>query len=318
MEYIYLDWNVLQYMKHSTIITEKSINGPECEKIIKNLLKRYRFPFSEGHLRDLAISSKPENKKNIQEDLNYLKELSNGYVLGIDSNENLVTTNNVDILVFFDKIANEVESRPVFEFNDASFSVDMIKLPQNDLFRPLLESNNGVLDASVMKNFLLGMWNNMDNPDTYKIWRAQVAEIKSKFSATDTIIDQQSDYFKKIIPFLDFLVTDDLQILKNNFIKAMKAFASINDRNFDSFTQGNKIEQAYWLLDYHPNFRDRINKKNRPSNIDRDVKNLFFASQAKYYITEDNATFKKSSFVSEALTLKVKVLKMGEFCHKFY
>ena len=55
-----------------------------------------------------------------------------------------------------------------------------------------------------------------------------------------------------------------------------------------------------------------INKKNRPSNMHRDLKNLFFASDAKYYVTEDDATYKKSKFVARSLGLPVRVVKMDE------
>jgi len=61
-------------------------------------------------------------------------------------------------------------------------------------------------------------------------------------------------------------------------------------------------------LDFNQNFRDKIKKKNKPSNMLRDI---------KYYITEDDMTYKKSKFVCEALHLKVKILKMNEFINKF-
>lgn len=46
--------------------------------------------------------------------------------------------------------------------------------------------------------------------------------------------------------------------------------------------------------------------------MDRDLKNLFFASDAKYYVTEDDATYKKSKFVARSLGLTVRVVKMDE------
>ena len=66
------------------------------------------------------------------------------------------------------------------------------------------------------------------------------------------------------------------------------------------------------LLDFSPLFRDKINNKNRPSNMHRDLKNFFFASDAKYYVTEDDATYKKSKFVAGLLGLPVRVVKMDE------
>lgn len=311
MQYIYLDWNVIQYMKHSTVTD--SIDGVAFSALVKKLSKKYRFPFSEGHLRDLAVSFKSENIALVKDDLKYLYELSAGYVLGLDQNENFVMRNDVNIFKFFETIIAKVDIEPNFEITGESYSVDMEKLSKNNLFKQLLESNNGVMDINVMKNFLSKCWVFIDNPEFYKLFRNNISELKNRFARTDTVLDPQSDYFKSITPFLDFLVTDDLQILRNNFNEAMKAFSLINGRNFDCFKLGKKIEQAYSLLDYHHKFRDKINNKNRPSNIDRDIKNLFFASQAKYYITQDQSTYKKASLVCEVLPLNVKILNMSEF-----
>lgn len=315
MQYVYLDWNVIQYMKHSTVTN--SIDGVAFAELIKKLSKQYRFPFSEGHLTDLAVSLKSENLALIKDDLKYLYELSAGYALGFDPNVNLVIINNIDIFEFFERIATEVYNEPNFEITGTSYPVDMEKLPKNDLYRPFLELNNGVMDVTVMEGFISKLWTSIDDPEFYKQLRDDVSNLKKRFACTDTVLDQQSDYFKSTIPFLDFLVTDDLQILENNFHEAMRAFSSIDGRSFDSFKQGKKIQQAYALLDYHPKFRDKINKKNRPSNIYRDIKNLIFASQEKYYITEDKSTYKKASFVCKALSLNVKILNMSEFSHKF-
>ena len=65
-KYIYLDWNVIQYMKHDTIINE--INGTEFKILVKKLSKKYVFPWSEGHLQDLLISFKPSNLRYVEED----------------------------------------------------------------------------------------------------------------------------------------------------------------------------------------------------------------------------------------------------------
>ena len=315
MQYIYLDWNVIQYMKHS-IVTD-SVDGVAFSTLIKKLSKKYRFPFSEGHLRDLAISFKPENIALVEDDLKYLSELSAGYALGLDENENIKVINDVDIYKTFEDITEEPNIEPHIEITGENYSIDMEKLPKINLLKQLLESNNGVMDVNVMKDFLSQLLAHIDDPEYYKLFRKNVSELKKRFVCTDTVIDKQSDYFKSITPFLYFLVTDDLQVLESNFNDAMRAFGFINGKIFDSFKQGRKIEQAYALLDLHPKFRDKINKKNRPSNISRDIKNLFFASQAKYYITEDQSTYKKASFVCKVLSLDVKILNMSTFSYKF-
>lgn len=315
MKYVYLDWNVIQYMKHSTI--KDSINGSKFYELIKKLSGKYQFPFSEGHLKDLAVSFKPENKKYIDEDLNYINQLADGYALCMGENENLLITDDVNIHTFFNEIVFEVVDEPFFDIVGKSYNVDMKKLPKDNLFQPFLELNNGVLNSSVFKNSLSKIWSSIDDPEFYKLFREQISKLKYRFNGTDTILNQRSKYFKNLLPLLDFMVTKDVPVIHENFDSIINSFLSINGRKIENMTEGEKIEIAYMLLDFHPSFRDKINKKNRPSNIYRDVKNLFFASQAKYYVTEDQATLKKARFVCEVLNIKVKVVTMSEFTSKF-
>jgi len=315
MNYIYLDWNVIQYMKHQT--KTNSIDGKAFYDLVKKLSKRYVFPVSEGHLKDLAAGSTKTSRNIISQDLNFLKDISDGFVLGVDPNESLIPTNQVDIVTFFDSVANKQDGEPSFNVIGDTYQVDMVSLPKDDLLRPFLESNNGILDASVMQNFLANIWQLRDDPNFYKEFRNGVAKLKEKFIKTDTILNQESDSFNKIIPFLDFLGIDDENVLERKFDETLKAFLAIGGRNINNMKTGEKIQVAYMLLDFHPRFRDKVNKKNRPSNIGRDLKNFFFASQAKYYVTEDKATLKKAAFVSKYLSLKVKVENMSKFFSRF-
>ncbi|MCD9527570.1 hypothetical protein [Photobacterium carnosum] len=316
MNYVYLDWNVIQYMKHATV--QDSINGPEFLELVNKLSKKYKFPFSEGHLKDLAISLKPENKDHITADLDYLNALSQGYALGIiEDNESIIPTQQVDIYQFFEDIVSKIQLEPEINVTGGSYAIGTELLSKKSVFSPLLEENNGVLDSSVMSKMLQNLWISMDDHNFYKSFRLQVAELKNKFENVDTVIDQNSEYFKKIVPFLEFMTTEDLTNIVSDFEPVLTSFLSIDGRSIKGMTVGKKIEIGYMLLDYHPKLRDKVNKKNRPSNIARDCKNLFFASQANYYVTEDKATFKKSEFICKALSLKVKVVSMSDFTAKF-
>ena len=316
MKYIYLDWNVVQYMKNSTI--KDSINGPEFSNIVNKLSKKYQFPFSEGHLKDLAISFDPQNKTYVEKDLDYLNKISNGYALGtIDENDTLGTTNNVKIKELFYELLTEQSKEPKFDISNGEYHVDSSKVSDKGIFKPHLEKNNGILDQNVMLAVLQDLWVNMDDPKFYKQFRNQVSTLKSTFKKRGTILDKKSDYFKQLLPLLDFLSSDKPLNHIDDFENILQSFLSINGRVLDERKIGQKIELIYMLLDFHPYFMDKVNKKNRPSNINRDCKNLFFASQAKYYVTEDNSTFRKAYFVTKALCLKVTIIKMNDFLTKF-
>lgn len=302
-------------MKNSTV--QGSINGPEFANLVRKLSKKYQFPFSEGHLRDLAISFKPQNKSYVDEDLDYLNKISNGYALGtIDEIETLATTNNVNIKEFFNELLNEQSDEPVFDIFGGEYSVDSYKISDGDIFKPHLEKNNGILNKNVMLSVLQELWANIDNPNFYKSFRNQVSTLKSTFQKRDTILDKKSDYFKGFLPLLDFLCSEEPKY-QDNFEDVIQSFLSINGRILDERKIGQKIELVYMLLDFHPYFMDKVNKKNRPSNIGRDCKNLFFASQAQYYVTEDKSTFRKADFVIKALSMQVKVTTMSAFLARF-
>lgn len=75
---------------------------------------------------------------------------------------------------------------------------------------------------------------------------------------------------------------------------------------------------SYCLLDLHGDYREKLKKKITFDNIYRDGKNIWYASQAKYFITEDEATRKKAKFIYKAFKKDVKVWSMEEFCHNMY
>ncbi len=322
MKYIYLDWNVFQHIKHGTIIEKKYINGIEFKEQVEKLSNKYIFPYSEAHLKDLAIGDKEDY---IKEDLAFIEKLSKNHVLGFIENEKIIIQQNyINVADFFDEVKKSVkeELNQTLDFNfetNNSYNIAINKMNNDDLLKPFIEQNNGVLDNQVFGNFIVKMYQEIDNPDYYKKFRIQVHQLKKKFDETsNTLLNQESKYYRELIPFLDFIIENDISKMKKDFQKTMIAFLNIDKkRKFENLTVGAKIELAYSLLDYNEYFRDKINKKNRPTNMFRDIKHLHFASDAKYYITEDDTTYKKSKFVAEVLGLNVKVLKMNEFISKF-
>jgi len=322
MKYIYLDWNVFQHIKHETVIEKKYINGIEFKEQVEKLSNKYIFPYSEAHLKDLAISDKEDS---IKEDLTFIEKISKNHVLGFIENEKIVIQQNyINVADFFNEIKKSVKEELNqtldlnFETNN-SYNILIDEMNNDDLLKPFIEQNNGVLDNQVFGNFLVKMYQEIDNPDYYKKFRIQVHQLKKKFDETpNTLLNQESNYYRELIPFLNFIIENDINKMKKDFQKTMIAFLNIDKkRKFENLTVSEKIELAYSLLDYNEHFRDKINKKNRPTNMFRDIKHLHFASDAKYYITEDDTTYKKSKFVAEVLGLNVKVLKMNEFISKF-
>lgn len=309
-KYIYLDWNVIQYIKHEKVVEDK-FNAVKFKSFMQRLKGRYVFPASEGHLKDLSATFKEENLPYIEEDLSFLNEIAEGFMLCVLPNESLMPV-KADIRMEFEKIINKSEVEPKFSIEGGSYHVDMDKLSRKSLFRPFLEKNNGVFDVKVMGDFLQMMWYSMDDPDVYKALRSEVELLHKSVPSQDTIINKESPYFKKIENFFNIGKINNIEELEEKFVEIQSSFLAIDGRKIEYLTKWQKIENAYALLDFSPLFRDKINKKNRPSNMHRDLKNFFFASDAKYFVTEDDATYKKSKFVARLLGLSVRVVKMDE------
>lgn len=307
--YIYLDWNVIQYIKHEKVVDGR-FNAVEFKSFMQHLKSRYVFPASEGHLKDLSATFE-KNLLYIEEDLSFLNEISEGFMLGVLPNESLKPV-KADIKAEFEKIQNESEVEPEFSIEGGSYQVDMDKLSRKSLFRPFLDKNSGVLDATVIVDFLQMMWDSMDDSDIYKSLRNEVELLHKTVPSQDTIIKKERPYFKRIEAFFDIGKINSVDELEEKFKGIQSSFLAIDGRRLENMTKGQKIENAYALLDFSPLFRDKINKKNRPGNMYRDLKNFFFASDAKYYVTEDDATYKKSKFVARLLGLPVRVVKMDE------
>ncbi|PSM51532.1 hypothetical protein CBLAS_1455 [Campylobacter blaseri] len=81
MQYVYLDWNIIQNLKNIPKTNEEKI----CElfKTIKKLKGKYKFPFSEAHILDLLNSCDSYHK----EDLDFLFKISKGFEICIQNDE---------------------------------------------------------------------------------------------------------------------------------------------------------------------------------------------------------------------------------------
>ncbi|MFA0308524.1 hypothetical protein AB4543_21800 [Vibrio splendidus] len=315
-KYIYLDWNVIQYMKRNIVVAGK-FDAEQFNLFVNSYKNKFSFPISEGHLRDLSATYNEETKKYVEEDLSFIRKMSNGLMLGVSHDESEIRPIPADIQDQFRIILNEVhEDSTIKVTGGGSHRIDMSKLSKNSLFRPHLEKNGGIMNDDVMEKTLLDMLDNIDNPDSYKQLRSEVSILQDVINDNDVLLSKDSPYFKKIEAVFKVGQINDLAYLRENFDKIFDSFLAIDGRKRSNLSTGKLIETAYMLLDFTPLFRDRINKKNRPSNMHRDIKNFYFASHAKFYVTEDDATYKKSKFVAKFLGLKVKVVKMDELRHR--
>jgi len=317
MKFIYLDWNVIQYIKHQT--KNERFDGPEFLKLMKRVGKRYKFPFSDGHLRDLAKSVRPENKEEVQKDIDFLEKMSQGYAVSNSGSGSPLI--HVPTGVAKDLLESILKEK-AFNLEEIKISItpqhiktDAIK--STDFGHSAIMTEDGMLNEKSVLSMLADLQKCKDDPDLYKQLRKNILELKKNFAIRDTVISKDSDYFKRFEPFLDWVITTDPLAVRSEFSAALNAFSSISHENFAEQPLEKKIHISYTLLDFNPVFSEKINKKNNQSNIQRDMNNLLFAKDAQYFVTEDNATYEKTKEVASVLGLNVKIVKMNELIHKF-
>jgi hypothetical protein len=322
-EYVYFDWNVIKYAKQP----RAGKSDADLLPTITRLSKRYHIPYSEAHLRDLASGHSEENKHHSERDLKFLAKLTGSRAIVFVREENtgaeLLAIRSRNIEADFSAILQTVKSEEGTTVDFAIGSkegvpIELLLLDGDDIFLAGLRDNGGKFDASLMRHILAMLWENRNDPGVYKRLRRQAQKIVEHVEARPTaLIKDFPVMYAEMLPFFKYLSLEERDEIQKVFLSALSAFAKFSGRNYQKLTLGAKLELAYSLLDFHPLFAEKISKKNRPSNQLRDIKHLYSASEAKFFVTEDRSSLEKSRFITHALGMKVKVLDVSEFIARF-
>lgn len=317
--YILLDWNVIKYLKspRSNQSTDKDI---ECFHIIKQIEKKYAFPFCEAHLRDLQQSYSQENVDRVNDDLEFLSSISKGICLESSDDKFVLIKHSVSNLFY--ELINEkpqtidisIETVP-----QSNFPVDMTKIEESHPLYQMLKQNNGEYTAEVMaRNINEMFYRFFDTIDDYKNLRTTIQKLRKDLtSERDYGIDKDmaSNLIKHMDPFINSLEIEKEEELAKVWKDVCEEFLKVNGKQ--EIPYGELLTEAYTMLDLHPIFREKLKKKNTLSNIVRDSKMVFYASGSKFFVTEDKDAFKKMNFLFKAFGEKTEVLDMEMFVQKF-
>lgn len=116
-------------------------------------------------------------------------------------------------------------------------------------------------------------------------------------------------------PFIDSFQYDEEQ-LKKNWPHIAERWFSLNPAS--SLAKDQLLIQGYTLLDMHPLFKEKMKKgKNTLDNIIRDGNHCFYASNGKFFVSEDDYTRRKTSFLYGAYNIKTKVVSENDFINHF-
>jgi len=119
------------------------------------------------------------------------------------------------------------------------------------------------------------------------------------------------ELFMHLGPFINSVNYDE-NTLSSKWKKICESWFSLNHPL--PISKAQLLIQGYTLLDMHPLFYDKLKKrKNTLNNIIHDGTHVYYASEAKCFVSEDAHTRKKAKFIYNALGIDTKVLSEKEF-----
>lgn len=321
---VMLDWNVIKYLKEPKKI--KDLEKREKVEILKKILvilkyRGYKIPFCKSHLADLRKSFSLENENLVKEDLKFLENLSDCYY--IDHEHKLGKANlieNEEYRKYFERIKAQEETNIKFiaPLENLNYEFKKSDIEKNPLFSDLVDENDEKIKYSKILEYLNTIPTDfMNGTIEYKKFRERIKVVKKYIESNWDNLSSSAkiEYTRYSKFFFDSLECESEDELSKIWKENVKNYISSGDSNI---TDINLMSIAYVMLDFHPLFKnEKINNKNKFTNIVYDTNIVYFASGCDIFITEDERCYKKSKFLFKAFNIKTKVYKISEFVNKF-
>lgn len=286
-EFIYLDWNVVKYIK-------ENYNQQSMYSVIDWLKGRYYFPFSFAQICDRQRGE----EEYIREDLDFLKELSEGYMVGIDDENDSFDISKKNIIEKY----NEVKQYRLYDLNMA------------DLW-------NGILTSEILEEiFAQGIEEFFSKSRNVKFFVPFIYSALSRFDSNSVLYKEfrrfMIEYGKSIEDknqFINLIVKDSWE--RADIAQILKDF----NRNFDKKeSKSENMRNLFLLLEfkqYYKNLRinDKITNKNSFSNIYTDSEHMLVAQYSKCFVTNDKKLSRKIRLVFDYFKVDTIVVDMNEF-----
>lgn len=256
-------------------------------KIIENLKTLYVFPFSFAHLCDRQKKMSVENIEFIKEDMIFFNNLSDGYMLGRYGDDYDIARK--DIFQKFD----EVTMAKYTQYPNPSIPQEVLKKVKQVGFSKFFEDKQNI---QLFPLFVLSALNRFEcDYELYKQFREVL-----KLDPSEEI------RFFSDLQKLD-LTSEELKKITECFIK-------------DNQSGNNlllKVGMAYLLLDFNPQYHETVNSKSNFTNMYTDREHMLNASFARYYITKDKKTIKKTKLIYDTYGINTGIYNIEEFVNLY-
>ncbi|WP_322907766.1 hypothetical protein [Paenibacillus campi] len=316
-KYIYLDWNVIKYMKEPRL--DKNDVDIAFKQTIFQLKKKYKFPYSMAHIKDRANNYKKEYYNNVKEDFDFAETINDMNCVAVYNGSPVITKE--PMLKCFENYIIGPEAKLSIPREDmiCSFNVDMSQIDTSHPMYDLLNSCGGTYSAENMQVFLTEMYDSIFKDTVkYKKLREYIkntdfeSSLNQKYPLGEQLLLSKLLYH--MFPFLDSFQDDEETLIKK-WPEIAKSWFSLNNMHLSCDLL---LIQGYALLDLHPLFNEKLKKdKNSLDNMIRDGNHCFYASKAQYFVSEDAYTRRKITFLYSAYCIKTKVVDEAAFMHCF-
>lgn len=318
-KYIYLDWNVVKYLRENRNGAE--FHDKELETLLCKLKNRYIFPFSIYHVKDRLSNYNPDYEKEVSEDLAFFENLAEKNCVVWSNSKDDIELTKVPILNCRSEMEKEKKKKlPIQSMTRLmpEISVDMTKIDRSHPMYEFLEAHQAKLNGQLMQELLESFYESIfDDGILYKKFRNYVNDHKKELlnPPVENRCDLLSFFYRYCAPYIRSFDYSEKKLEENwkNIAESWFMLSYGSEIPFPVL-----LSNGYILLEGHPLFYDKINKsKNNLSNISRDANHLYFASKAEYLISEDEHFRKKAKFLYQVYSIKTKVVSVTEFLEKF-
>lgn len=325
-DYIYLDSNVFWLMKPTDKDFDEGLHDT-----IERIRGRFRLPFSEAHLLDIAASDKPGNEANVKRDLTFLATASQGYAAAFHGGPIMpsgeldpspgplpggglpwvVHPRIEDVAAVYRDISKGPPQEPSFLFEGTSHEVNLNKLHKNHPLRRLLQAAGGIYSPELLQVYVQELWDGRDAPETYRTFREWASKACGMLGAKGTLLGPEG--MEGLAPLKALMAARTPDEIAALLLDATDAFCLIKHERLDDLPWPERLVRAYHLLDFHAEVWESVNKRNLPSNIRVDSKHLIHAAGMKHLVTCDEGFAEKAKVVFSAFGIRTRVSDTSRF-----
>lgn len=312
-----MDWNVIKYMKEPRL--NKGGLDEEFKNTVFKLKKKYKFPYSFAHIKDRANRYSKEHYDKVREDFEFAETVNDTICVGI--NKDLPILVKEPMQTCFNEYLSE--SPKELSFADGSFpfsfNVNMDKIDKTHPMYEFLREQSGEISGKSLDEFLQELYGVIFQDNSkYKNLRDYINNFDFEYGMDQEYSFGEIIYLDRLLyhlfPFLDSFKDDESTLLKK-WTDIADHWFSFNNTEL---RRDLLLIQGYSLLDMHPLFKEKLKKgKNTLDNIIRDGNHCFYASEAQYFVSEDENTRVKTAFLYKAYGIRTKVVSEQEFLNCF-